>query len=186
MRGSLHYYSPSPSEDRQNDPLKLMPCPNPQCQRVGCLIGHGHLRGYGESNERVIRGDRVLCSNRRRSPKGCGKTFSIVSCELLRHRQVSATQLNGFLEGMLRGLSRRAAWMTLGTIFSLRHAYRLWQAFLNHRLRISELLCHLAPPQICVVADPASQLIQHLQTVFAGTPCPIAAYQAWFQEGLLG
>ena len=187
MRRSARYCNIPLSQDKQKAPLKLRSCPNPECRRVGCLIGHGHLRGYGEGNERVIRGDRVLCSARRRCPKGCGKTFSILPCDLLRRRQVNAPRLFEFFEGMLRGLSRRAAWKALGIVFSIRHAYRLWQTFLAHQLRIRELLCRLlVPPPAGVAVAPALQLIQHLQAAFAGAPCPISAFQAWFQEGFLG
>ena len=186
MRRSVGYCSIPLAQDKQKAPLKLRPCPNPECRRVGCLIGHGHLRGYGEGGEREIRGDRVLCSDRRRGPKGCGKTFSILPEALLRRRQVRAPQLYEFFEGMLRGLSRYAAWKALRIMFSIRHAYRLWRAFLDHQLRIRQLLCRLAPPPRCAVADPALQVVEHLQRAFAGAPCPIAAYQAWFQEGFLG
>jgi len=78
MRRSVRYCNIPLEQDKQKEPLKLRPCPNPQCRRVGCLIGHGHLCGWGEGNQRVIRGERVLCSQRRRGPKGCGKTFSIL------------------------------------------------------------------------------------------------------------
>jgi hypothetical protein len=187
MRRSVRYCNIPLSEDKQKEPLKLRPCPNPECRRVGCLIGHGHLCGYGEGNKRVIRGDRVYCSDRRRGPKGCGKTFSILPGALLSRRQVNAPQLFEFFEGMLRGLSRRAAWRALGVIYSIRHAYRLWRAFLDHQLRIRELLCRLlAPPPVGALCAPALQLVQHLQAAFASVPCPISAFQAWFQEGFLG
>ena len=141
MRRSVRYCNIPLEQDKQKEPLKLRPCPNPQCRRVGCLIGHGHLCGWGEGNQRVIRGERVLCSQRRRGPKGCGKTFSILREAVLYRRQLSAPQLFAFFNGMLRGLSRYAAWKGLGLIFSIRHGYRLWQAFVDHQLRIRELLC---------------------------------------------
>lgn len=186
MRRSARYCNIPLSEDKQKAPLKLRPCPNPACRRVGCLIGHGHLRGYGEGSQWVIRGVRVLCSARRRGLKGCGKTFSIVASTILCRRQVRAPQLFEFLKGVLRGLSRRAAWGALGLIFSLRHAYRLWQAFLDHQLRIRERLCRLLAPPACAAVDPARQTLEHLQAAFAGAPCPVAAFQLHFQEGFLG
>jgi hypothetical protein len=186
MRRSVRYCNIPLSEDKQKAPLKLQPCPNPACRRIGCLIGHGYLRGYGEDSERVIRGARVLCSVRRRGPKGCGKTFSMVESTTLCRRQVRAPQLFEFFKGVLRGLSRRAAWQALGLIFSIRHAYRLWQTFLDHQLWIRERLCRLLAPPACAAGDPARQTIKHLQAAFAGASCPVSAFQSHFQEGFLG
>jgi len=105
---------------------------------------------------------------------------------VLYRRQLSAPQLFAFFNGMLRGLSRYAAWKGLGLIFSIRHGYRLWQAFVDHQLRIRELLCRLTPPPSYAGVDPAMQLIHHLQVAFAGAQCPIAAFQTRFQDGFLG
>jgi hypothetical protein len=187
MRRFTQYCNPPLEPDKQKVPLALRPCPNPQCRRVGCLIGHGALRGYGEGSQRVIRGQRVVCSaRRRRGAVGCGRTFSLLRADVLDRRQVRAPQLFAFFSGMLRGLSRRAAWRALGLSVSLRHAYRLWQAFLNHQLRLRELLNRLGPPPASAVAEPALQVLEHLQRVFAAAPCPVAAFQLHFQEGFLG
>jgi len=180
-------YCNSPLElDKLKAPLKQTACLNPECRRVGCLIGHGRLRGYDAGGERVIRGQRVLCGNRRRGQEGCGKTFSILPCDVLRRRQVAAPQLCGFFTGMLRGLSRHAAWRALGLVFSLRHAYRLWQAFLDQQLRLRERLCRLLAPPKSAAALPELQLLEHLQAAFAAAACPIATFQLHFQEGFLG
>ena len=187
MRRSVLYCSRPQEQDKWKAPLALQPCPNPQCRRVGCLIRNGPLRGYGEGSQRIIRGQRVVCSARRsHGAVGCGKTFSILRADVLYRRQVNAPQLFDFFAGMLRGLSRRAAWSALGLIFSIRHAYRLWQAFLDHQLRTRQLLSRLLPPPASAVADPALQVVQHLQAAFTGVPCPVAAYQLHFQEGFLG
>jgi hypothetical protein len=186
MRRSVLYCSHPQEQDKWKAPLALQPCPNPGCRRVGCLIRNGPLRGYGVGGQRVIRGQRVVCSaRRRRGGVGCGKTFSILGGEALYRRQVSAPQLFAFFSGMLRGLSRRAAWRALGLIFSIRHAYRLWQAFLDHQLRVRELLSRLGPPPASAVAEPALQVIEHLQSAFAAAPCPLVAFQLHFQEGFL-
>jgi hypothetical protein len=180
-------YGNTPLElDKLKDPLKQTPCLNPECRRVGCLIGHGRLRGYDADGERVARGQRVLCSNRQRGQQGCGKTFSILPCDVLRRRQVDAPRLFDFFTGMLRGLSRHAAWRALGLIFSIRHAYRVWQAFLDQQLRLRERLCRLLAPPPSTAAQPELQLLEHLQAAFAGAACPIAAFQLNFQEGFLG
>jgi hypothetical protein len=182
----LVMYCNSPLElDKLKAPLKQAPCLNPKCRRVGCLIGHGRLRGYGAGGERVVLGQRVLCSNRR-GRRGCGKTFPIYPCDVLRRRQVHAPRLFDFFTGMLRGLSRYAAWKALGLIFSIRHAYRLWQAFVDQRLRLRALLCRLLAPPKSTAALPELQLLEHLQAAFAAAACPIAAFQLHFQEGFLG
>jgi hypothetical protein len=183
----LVMYCNSPLElDKLKEPLKQTPCLNPECRRVGCLIGHGRLLGYGTDSERVPRGQRVLCSDRRRGQQGCGKTFSILPGDVLRRRQVTAPQLFEFFTGMLRGLSRYAAWKALGLIFSIRHAYRLWQAFVDQQLRLRALLCRLLAPPKSTAALPELQLLEHLQATFAAAACPIAAFQLHFQEGFLG
>lgn len=186
MRRLVMYCSTPLELDKLKEPLKQTPCLNPECRRVGCLIGHGRLLGYGSDNERVPRGQRVLCSNRRRGEQGCGKTFSILPGDVLCRRQVTAPQLFEFFNGILRGLSRHAAWRTLGLIFSIRHAYRLWQAFLDQQLRLRERLCRLLAPPPSTVALPELQLLEHLQAAFAAAACPIAAFQLHFQEGFLG
>jgi hypothetical protein len=182
----LEKYSTTPlALDKLKEPLKQTPCLNPECRRVGWLIGHGWLRGYDASGERVIRGQRVLCSNRR-GRRGCGKTFPILPCDVLYRRQVAAPQLFDFFTGMLRGLSRHAAWQALGLIFSIRHAYRLWQAFVDQQLRLRALLSRLLAPPQSAAALPEMQLLEHLQAAFAAAACPIAAFQLHFQEGFLG
>jgi hypothetical protein len=187
MRRSVLYCSHPQEQDKYKVPLALQDCPNPQCRLVGCLIRNGPLQGYGEGSEQIIRGQRVVCSARRSHGKsGCGKSFSILSGAVLYRRQVSAPQLDAFFSGMLRGLSRRAAWAALGLIFSIRHAYRLWQAFVKQQLRLRALLSRILAPPASELADPARQVIEHLRAAFAGAPCPVAAFQLYFNEGFLG
>ena len=76
--------------------------------------------------------------------------------------------------------------IALGLIFSIRHAYRLWRAFLECQLRLRALLSRLLAPPASDLADPALQVIQHLQAAFAGAPCPVTAFQLHFNEGFLG
>ena len=187
MRRSVLYCSHPQEQDKWKVPLALQDCPNPDCRRVGCLIRNGPLCGYGEGSQRIIRGQRVVCSARRsHGEMGCGKTFSILRGDVLYRRQVNAPQLYDFFSGMLRGLSRRGAWAALGLLFSIRHVYRLWRAFLNRQLRLRVLLSRLGAPPSSELADPALQVIQHLQSAFAGEPCPVAAFQLHFDEGFLG
>ena len=99
---------------------------------------------------------------------------------------MTAPQLFEFFTGMLRGLSRYAAWKALGLVFSIRHAYRLWQAFVDQQLRLRALLCRLLAPPKSAAALTELQLLEHLQAAFAVAACPIAAFQLHFQEGFLG
>lgn len=187
MRRFVLYCSHPQPQDKDKVPLTLLRCPNPDCHREGCLIRNGVLRGYGEGSPRIIRGQRVLCSaRRRRGPAGCGKSFAILSGDVLYRRQVRAPQLDDFFSGMLRGLSRRAAWAALGLIFSIRHAYRLWHAFVQRQLRLRALLSRLAPPPTSQLSDPARHLIEHLRATFADAPSAVAAFHVRFNEGFLG
>jgi hypothetical protein len=62
---------------------KQMACPH--CRRTGMVVGHGLLMGYAEcGSERVVRGPRLLCSQRFRwdlaeqlfgRQLGCGPIF---------------------------------------------------------------------------------------------------------------
>lgn len=187
MRRFAQYCNAPPEQDKHKVPLALHACPNPDCRRVGCLIRHGSLRGYGQGSQRLVRGQRVVCSaRRRRGAVGCGKTFSILDADVLYRRQVRAPQLDAFFSGMLGGLSRRAAWAALGLLFSIRHGYRLWQAFVRRQLRLRALLSRLSAPPSSQQAAPALQVFEHLRAAFAGAPSAVAAFQLHFDEGLLG
>jgi hypothetical protein len=79
--------------------LKLAGCP--QCRRSRTLIGHGLLRGYAEhSSEVVVRGRRVLCSNRGQRP-GCGRTFSVLLSTVVASFVVRTLTLYRFAKAVL-------------------------------------------------------------------------------------
>ncbi len=164
--------------------LKLDPCPH--CGAIGFLICHGYLRGYGETNDcDTIRGRRFFCSNRDRR-KGCGKTFSLLFAHLLRGFSVSATTLWGFIKGVAKGLSRKAAWEGLRGGFSLETAYRLWRRTRHSQIPIRMRLSREKPPPATDSSEPLFEVIAHLETVFPTASCPITAFQEHFQRGFLG
>ncbi len=178
------YISSAAEADKFKSQLKQIPCPC--CGRLGYLIGHGYLRGYGESNDRqTIRGRRFFCSNRDRR-RGCGRTFSLLFAHLLRNFSVSATTLWNFLKQVGAGRSRKAAWEGLRGGFSLETAYRLWRKIRHRQMPIRARLSREGPPPDTDSAEPLLEMVAHLQTVFSKAACPITAFQEEFQQGFPG
>ena len=133
--------------------LKLAQCPH--CGRTGALIGHGLLRGYVEhGSEVVVRGRRILCSNRGRRP-GCGRTFSVLLSTVLAGFVVRTLTLFCFASAVLSGVTRRSAW--LGGIrggLSLSSGYRLWRRLSDAQSWLRARLCREAsPPNACQTAQ---------------------------------
>lgn len=91
---------------------KLQACPH--CGRTGTLIGHGMLFGYAErTQERVVRGRRLFCSNRNRRP-GCGRTLSIWLGAVIAGFVVRTRTLSHFVGEITEGKTRKAAWKRAG------------------------------------------------------------------------
>lgn len=178
------YISSATEADKFKAHLKQIPCPC--CGRRGYLIGHGYLRGYGESADPdTLRGRRFFCSNRDRR-KGCGRTFSILFAHLFRRFSVAATTLWTFLKRVSKGFSRKAAWEGLNSGFSIETAYRLWQRTQDRQIPIRAWLSRKkGPPQINS-SEPLFELMAHLETVFPATSCPLTAFQEEFQQDFLG
>ncbi len=165
---------------------KLHRCPH--CERVGFLVGHGLLFGYAElSGDRIIRGRRLLCSNRHRR-RGCGRTVSIFSSWVLPRFMVSAVTLfSFFLAALLGRSSRLAAWTsTIGEALSVSTAYRLWRRLQGCQSRLRTRLCAIVPFGPSEETEPWSHLLEHFRSAFSDSTCPFSAYQLAFQEPLLG
>jgi hypothetical protein len=163
--------------------LKLMPCPH--CGRVGYIIGHGFLGGYSETGqEQVVRGRRFFCSNRHRR-LGCGRTFSVLLADVLMGFMVRAHTLWNYLQGVLDGLSRKAAWERTAGAFSLESGYRLWRKLQGAQAHIRALLHRRRPPPDSSAEEPLAQLSAHLLCVFP-SDCPFSSFQIHFQTPLLG
>jgi len=184
MRSTSTAYVTNQAEyDKHKAQLKLVPCPH--CRVVGCLIRHGYLWGKAEKGQdKIRRGWRTFCSNRRRK-KGCGRTHSFLAACFLYQRMADAQRLWQLLRGVLEGLSRKAAWERVAAPFCLETGYRLWRAFIRRQSALrSTLLRALAPPRMRS-QNPHLQLIEHLQAMFPKSACPVADFQVRFQTAFL-
>lgn len=151
---------------------KLHRCPH--CGRAGTLVGHGSVRGYAhDSSCRIVRGRRLLCSNRHRQ-RGCGRTTTILLASMLARRVANTSTVSAVV-----GASRTAIQLSKRAVTRLRRRWRHASPLL--RTRLSSLR---SPPQTAT-ADPLTQLLEHLRLVFADARCPFEAYQLHFQAHLL-
>ena len=165
--------------------VKLVTCPH--CQRSGTLIGHGYLRGYAErAGRQVVRGRRFFCSNRYRRP-GCGRTFSILLANVVARFVVRAPTLSRYLDGVVSGSSRKAAWEASSSgALSLSSGYRLWRRLRDTQTHLRTLLCRACAPPPSEETLPMAQLWSHFLRVFASAICPLSAFQEHFQTALFG
>lgn len=151
---------------------KLHPCPH--CGRSGTLVGHGFVRGYAhDSSCRIVRGRRLLCSNRYRR-RGCGRTTAILLASTLARRVANTSTLAAVV-----AVSQAAIQLSKRTATRLRRRWR----HAGHALRTR--LCSVKPPPQTSTADPLAHLLEHLRLVFADARCPFEAYQLHFQAHLL-
>jgi hypothetical protein len=164
--------------------IKLTVCPH--CHRPGALIGHGLLRGYAErSSERVVRGRRFFCSDRGKR-SGCGRTFSVKLSTVLCSFVVRTLTLWCFLQAVLSGRTRRAAWIcaTDGAL-SLSSGYRLWRRLCGAQSALRTRLCREAAAPPSNDRAPWAQLREHLRIVVgAGGTDLLSAFQIGLQRGV--
>jgi hypothetical protein len=162
--------------------LKLTACPH--CKNVGTLIRHGVLRGSGNAQQpnNSVRAYRIFCSNRDRV-KGCGRTFSVWLAHKVKRLSISATQLWEFLQQVIQGGNKLAAFRSVNSELSDSAPYRIWKRFQQSQSDIRAKLfqrCH--PP------DSASQratelTLDHLESAFQPHALgPIAAFQRSLQS----
>jgi len=164
---------------------KLWACP--RCGRTGALVGHGLVRGYGERDgTRVVRGRRLLCSNRHRRP-GCGRTFSILRADVIATFLVRAPTLYQLVRTVIAGASRRAAWRVASAgAMSMSSGYRLWRRLGTAQVGIRTRLCRARPPPASTRSEPLAQMVAHLEHVFPEASCPLTAFQSRWQTSVLG
>jgi len=172
--------------------LKQQRCPH--CGKFGTLNRHSLLsgKGFGIQCQRLPRGQRVYCSNRRRK-RGCGRTFSIYLCTTLPRHGVDALTLSRLLAGLLGGLSLKCAAESLRAPFALETFYHLRKRL---RLRMDALrallLRQTGPPPPCGRADPFLHTLAHLRAAFradvpdGGRAGSCAWFQLHFQRPFLG
>lgn len=159
--------------------LKVLPCP--ECSRRGTLILNGMACGYcaGSSSRRHIRGHRVLCSRRRRAPKGCGKSFVLLCCSFLPRLQYRASTLWTFLRGLAEGRRVVDAFSLTGLYRSLRTVYRLLGRVRRSLPSIRTLLVRYwgPPPSAAVAGDEITQTFSHIHASAEPPACPLAQLQ---------
>jgi hypothetical protein len=163
---------------------KLAACPH--CHRTGALIGHGFLRGYAEhGSEVVVRGRRFFCSDRGRRP-GCGRTCSSKLETVLCGYVVRTLTLWCFVQAVLGGLTRRAAWLRqVCGVLSLSSAYRLWRRLCDAQTSLRARLCREAPPPPSTASEPLAQLFEHTVVVIGSDADDLlAALQGGLGRGL--
>ncbi len=170
--------------DEARTTAKLQACPH--CGRVGTLIGHGMLWGYAErhARERVVRGRRLLCSNRYRN-RGCGRTLSIWLETVMIGFVVRARTLSSFVSKVTEGQTRKAAWESVANgSLSLGSGYRLWQRLVQAQPELRTRLSGAVPAPPCSSKEPWAQLLAHFRLVLPGADCLFGRFQSWFQAAL--
>jgi len=143
----------------------------PYCGRAGTLNGHGLLRGGAEEahGKDAVRGRRWFCSNRGRRP-GCGRTFSVLLAQVMRHASVRTAKLWQFCRARLAGGGVPAAWEQTRCGFSLEAAYQWWRRW---RRAEPALRTHLLRGP----GPPGKSLREQIERAY-GAIDPIA----WFQK----
>ena len=173
-------------EEFQNyyEKLKLIMCPH--CNINGCLILHGYLYGYSETNTSIIRrGHRIYCSKRNRK-NGCGRTFSILVSVFLKDFITSANSLWLFLKEIREKKSLVSTFRESGSAIGQASIYRLFKRFRHNQVRIRSYLTRIkAPPCLKHTKSPSIQTILHLESVFKKSSCPVAQFQHYFQASFL-
>lgn len=161
--------------------LKTTACPH--CKKVGCLIRHGFLRGYGEQHlrEKAVRARRVFCSNRNRAD-GCGRTFSVWMADKIRRLFLSADSLWAFLDNAVRANNKLQAFRKLNCALSDSAPYRIWKRFQRAQSGIRTALAPCCRQPKVEARHPAQLTLAHLKAAFDHhSLSPIAAFQAALQ-----
>lgn len=167
--------------------LKQTPCPH--CHARGTLNRHGVLYGFDNSNDdgnpqQTLRARRILCSKRRQSRPGCGRTFSIWLAHKIRRFSLSTRTLLTFLQHAVAGTLANAC-KAVHYPRSERTFQRIWKRFDRAQSRIRTALLGRGPPPESSAAftrrPEAAQVLSHLQASFPSTDCPITAFQLAIQ-----
>ncbi len=156
--------------------LKHTPCPH--CKVVGTLIRHGFLYGFDEASpqRQTVRARRIYCS-KRRTRRGCGRTFSVWLADKVRRLSLTTTALGRFLQ-RAASTGIRAAIRAADRHLSDRTWQRIWTRFLLAQSMIrTALSSQCPPPALPAEHRPAAQVLAHLHAAFPNALCPIAAFQ---------
>ena len=156
--------------------IKLHTCPH--CNLIGCLILNGLLKGFDESGNRIKRGHRIFCSNRKKRT-GCGRTFSILQSDFIKHHSVRARELWTFLKKATTGFPIIRAFKESIPHMNISSGYRLLRTFRLRQSHIRTRLKTIKDPPVVSIDSPAFQTIMHLEEVFPISP--ISSFQHQFQ-----
>ena len=155
-------------------------CQCPFCRRVGRLIFHGYLRGYIEnSSERVVRGRRIFCNNRKRS-KGCGRTFSLLFLRFIRGYIIGSKTVSEVIKRLADGVVPAAVAREVLPFFSSGYIYGFMSRLRRRQSFLRSLLLKLCQPNDNKGTDPLLQTLRHLFHVFPGD-CTVSDFQSHFQ-----
>lgn len=126
------------------------------------LVGHGRVFGYAESSsERVIRGHRLLCSNRHRR-EGCGRTVTVWLAAILPGRIVRTATIFAYVAAVATGSSAAAAWREASSM-TLRTGYRIRRRLALAGPGIRTALLSRAPPPPVESPSTDAQLLAHVR-----------------------
>ena len=165
--------------------LKELQCPFCFCSES--LNRHSFLRGNDPNcrQGRCLRGQRVFCSDRGQRG-GCGRSFSVFLADVLPRHSVTATLLWSLLCFWLGGLSLNAAALSLHSLFDVSAFYHLRRRLRGRLEVVRSLLCRDQKPPASSQADPLLQTVEHFQTVFPNSSCPVRQFQIRFDQALMG
>jgi hypothetical protein len=180
------YYRSEDDFLRLHRDLKLTPCPH--CKAIGTLILNGKLYGFtaNSAGKEVCRGKRVFCNNRKKRNKGCGKTFSIRSADILNRLCIGAKNLWAFIKGAINFDNKAQALRVLNVDLDSSFAYRIWKRFRDCQSHMRTALSRCCPPPaLPSTSEDVAQTIAHLEAAFPDAPCPISAFQHQLQLSFL-
>lgn len=163
--------------------LRLAGLRCPFCGMTDVLVRHGPLRLRKGPKAGAIRGWRIRCKGKCRTP-GCGLTTSIRLGNVLPRRFFNTDQLDAFIRELLDGRSIKNAWERSGLPMSLDTAYRLWRRLILCQSALRTRLSGRSPPPKAKAGVPLLHVLAHLKEVFSG-PNPVTAYQLSFQRDFL-
>lgn len=147
------------------------------------LVGHGRLFGYGERTScREVRGQRVLCSNRRRRG-GCGRTFTLWLASVVPRLTVRAVTIFALLAAMADGVPCARAWRA-ASCMTLRTGYRIKTRLALAGPAMRTALLSRAPPPTTSDPSPYAQLLAHLQAALGPRIDSFSHYQLSFQRSV--
>ncbi len=91
-----------------------------------------------------------------------------------------------FLQAVLSGLTRRAAWLSAaGGALSLSSGYQLWRRLCGAQSALRARLSREAPPPPSTAREPLAQLRAHLRVVVGdAAPEPLSAFRIGLQRGV--